>query len=106
MESEFARLGIPVYIDRTRGIILNPMIEYIKSGLELYKEDFSYEAVFHYLRSGLSDITPEEADLLENYVLATGLGVTKDGADFLPVKVRAWGKQKRRFFASTVSGKS
>ncbi len=73
VESEFARLGIPVYIDRTRGIILNPMIEYIKSGLELYKEDFSYEAVFHYLRSGLSDITPEEADLLENYVLATGI---------------------------------
>ena len=73
VESEFARLGIPVYIDRTRGIILNPMIEYIKSGLELYKEDFSYEAVLHYLRSGLSDITPEEADLLENYVLATGI---------------------------------
>lgn len=73
VESEFARLGIPVYIDRTRGIILNPMIEYIKSGLELYKEDFSYEAVFHYLRSGLSDITPQEADLLENYVLATGI---------------------------------
>ena len=72
-ETEFAQMGIPCYIDRTRGIILNPMIEYIKSALELYRKDFSYEAVFHYLRSGLSDITPGEADELENYILRTGI---------------------------------
>ncbi len=73
VETEFAQMDIPCYIDRTRKITLNPMIEYIKSALELYEKDFSYEAVFHYLRSGLSDLQPEEADRLENYCLQTGI---------------------------------
>ena len=73
IEMEFAQMEIPCYIDRTRGIVLNPMIEYIGSALELFLKDFSYEAVFHYLRSGLSDITPEETDELENYIIQTGI---------------------------------
>lgn len=73
VETEFAQMDIPCFIDRTRGILLNPMIEYIKSAIALYEKDFSYEAVFHYLRSGLADMEPEETDLLENYVLQTGI---------------------------------
>ncbi|MGN0167012.1 MAG: PD-(D/E)XK nuclease family protein [Acetatifactor sp.] len=73
VETEFAQMEIPCFIDRTRGIILNPMVEYIKSALELYLKDFSYEAVFHYLRSGLADMEPEEVDVLENYVIQTGI---------------------------------
>lgn len=73
VETEFAQMEIPCYIDRTREIVLNPMIEYIKSALGLYIKDFSYEAVFHYLRSGLADLTLEQVDKLENYCLETGL---------------------------------
>ena len=73
VETEFAKMGIPCYIDRTRGIVLNPMIEYIKSALGLYVRDFSYETVFHYLRSGLADLSWEEVDRLENYCLQTGV---------------------------------
>ncbi len=73
VEREFADMEIPCYIDRTRGIILNPIIEYIKSGLELFIQDFSYEAVFHYLRSGLADFTKEEVDILDNYIISTGI---------------------------------
>ena len=71
--SEFAQLEIPCFIDRTRGIVLNPMIEYMKSALQLFLKDFSYESVFHFLRSGLSGIDPQEIDELENYVLQTGI---------------------------------
>ncbi len=73
VENEFLRLEIPYYLDRTSRIVLNPMTEYIKSALELFIRDFSYESVFHYLRSGLSDLTMEEADLLEDYILETGV---------------------------------
>lgn len=73
VEAEFGQLSIPCYIDKTRKIRLNPMIEFIKSVLELYRKDFSYEAVFHYLRSGLSGIDREDIDLLENYVIQTGI---------------------------------
>ena len=72
VETEFGQLEIPCFLDRTRGIVLNPMIEYIKSALQLYIRDFSYDTVFHFLRSGMADITREEIDELENYVIRTG----------------------------------
>ena len=72
VETEFGQLEIPCFLDRTRGIVLNPMIEYIKSALQLYIKDFSYDTVFHFLRSGMSDISREEIDELENYVIRTG----------------------------------
>ncbi len=90
VESEFSQMGIPCFIDRTRGIVLNPMTEYITSALQLFLKDFSYEAVFHYLRSGLSDITLQEADELENYVIQTG--------------VRGYGKWSRLFVHKTAAG--
>lgn len=73
VETEFAKMEIPFFLDRTSGIVLNPMIEFLKSALELYCKDFTYEAVFHYLRSGLASLEPGEVDLLENYVLQTGI---------------------------------
>jgi len=73
VETEFSQMDIPCFIDRTRGIVLNPMIEYIKSALEMFVQDFSYESVFHYLRSGMSDIKREDIDLLENYCIRTGI---------------------------------
>ncbi len=72
-EREAATYDIPVFIDRTRGILLNPFLEYIRSALQIVLQNFSYESVFHYLRSGLADFTMEETDLLENYILATGI---------------------------------
>lgn len=72
VETEFGQLEIPCFLDRTRGIVLNPMIEYIKSALQLYIKDFSYDTVFHFLRSGMVDISREEIDELENYVIRTG----------------------------------
>lgn len=72
VETEFGQLEIPCFLDRTRGIVLNPMIEYIKSALQLYIRDFSYDTVFHFWRSGMADISREEIDELENYVIRTG----------------------------------
>lgn len=73
VETEFAQMQIPCFIDQTKGIILNPMIEYMKSALELFLRDFSYESVFHYLRSGMADIPLEDVDALENYCIQTGI---------------------------------
>ncbi|MGN0431231.1 MAG: helicase-exonuclease AddAB subunit AddB [Lachnospiraceae bacterium] len=73
IQTEFALLDIPCYVDRTRGIVLNPLTEYIKSALEVLIKDFSYESVFRYLRSGLAGFTAEETDILENYCVQTGI---------------------------------
>lgn len=73
VRTEFEKCGIPCFVDQTRGILLNPFIEYIKSALSVVISNFSYETVFHYLRSGLADFTMEETDRLENYVLSLGI---------------------------------
>lgn len=72
-EREALLYEIPVFMDRTRGLRLNPLIEYIRSALKMVLQNFSYESVFHYLRCGLTDFSPEEIDRLENYVLACGI---------------------------------
>ena len=51
----------------------NQLVEFIRSVMDMMIRNYSYESVFRYLRSGLSDVTPEETDQLENYVLAAGI---------------------------------
>lgn len=70
---EADRAGVPVYIDRTSGVFHNILIEGIRSVLQISAESFSYQSVFRYLRSGLSSLSEEEVDLLENYCLAHGI---------------------------------
>ncbi|MBQ8823511.1 MAG: helicase-exonuclease AddAB subunit AddB [Lachnospiraceae bacterium] len=94
IESEFSDMGIPCYIDKTRLLSLNPMIEYIKSALELFIRDFSYEVVFHYLRSGLADFTPDEVDELENYVISTGIRGRKSWHQEFTHKTAAMGQEE------------
>ena len=73
MEREFKAYDIPVYMDQTRGISLNPFIEYIKSALQVRVQNYSFESVFHYLRSGLAGFSMQEADRLEIYVRFAGI---------------------------------
>ncbi len=64
---------VPIYVDRTSKISLTPLTEAIMGALGIVTAGFSYEAVFAYLRSGMSDLTADEIDLLENYCLAHGI---------------------------------
>ncbi len=72
-EMEFARYGIPFFMDRNRGVAHHPFAEYLKSALALQKERFSYESVFRFLRSGFSGVTQDEVDRLDNYVRRYGI---------------------------------
>ena len=69
----FDRFDIPIYIDQTRGILGNPFTSYVRSALQILLQDFSFDAVFHYLRTGLAGFTGEEVDRLENYVRRFGI---------------------------------
>ena len=69
----FNESGIPYFIDEKHTVLMNPFVEYFRATLEMAVQDFSYESVFRYLRCGMSCVTREEADLLENYVLALGI---------------------------------
>ena len=73
LEKSFEDLHIPYFVDVNRKLLNNPCIETILSVLKMIQKDFSYDMVFRYLKSGFSNFTMEEADFLENYVLATGI---------------------------------
>lgn len=69
----FARYDIPFFVDKTAPVLLNPMIEYIRSVFDVIGEDYSYESVFRYLRSGIIEFNLDDLDRLENYVLRFGI---------------------------------
>ena len=55
---------IPVFMDHKRSILLNSFVEYIRSLLNMVKDNFSYESVFRFLRTNLSGFTYGEVDEL------------------------------------------
>lgn len=94
IETRFEQSGIPYFMDQTRGIVLNPVIEYIKSALNVVLYDFKSEHIMHFLRSGMSSFTMEEADRFENYILAKNIqGRKKYQKTFTG---STWGKSKEQ----------
>lgn len=69
----FQRFEIPYFVDQTNKLVLNPFIEFIRSALLVVIQDYSYESVFHFLRCGMTGVTPDETDRLENYCLTMGI---------------------------------
>lgn len=45
----------------------------VNSVIEIYTKAWSYEAVFRYLKTGLTGISAEDTDMIENYVLLNGI---------------------------------
>ena len=62
-----------------KSILLNAFVEYVRSVLSMVEQDFSYESVFRFLRTGFTEFTRDEIDRLENYVVAVGLRGYKNG---------------------------
>ena len=75
----FDHTGIPYFIDEKHSILMNPFVEFIRGALEMTAQNFSYESVFRYLRCGMSDITKEETDWLDNYAVALGIRGFRNG---------------------------
>lgn len=73
IEKAFSDYGIPFFMDHKRSILLNSFVEYVRSLLAVAEQNFSYESVFRYLRTGLAGFSGEETDIVENYVIALGI---------------------------------
>ena len=82
IDSVFARYGIPVFLSSMADVLEKPVLALVTSALAAAAEDYPYEELFRYLKTGLTGITEEERDLLENYVLTWDL------------KGSAWTRQK------------
>lgn len=71
--AECVKAGVPAFLDSKRKLFHNPCISFIRAVLQNALNSFSYEAVFRYLKSGLTEYTRDEISMLENYCLACGI---------------------------------
>ena len=74
--------NIPYFIDNKKSVMDNPFVEMIRALFEIHIQNYSYESIFRYLRTGMTDYSNEDIDILENYVLAFG----KKG-------IKQWGRE-------------
>ena len=65
----FRRYGVPLYATARTDIFTRPLPALMGAVFDLLSDGWSYESMFTYLKTGLVDITPDECDRLENYVL-------------------------------------
>jgi len=73
LERVFGSLGIPFFTDSKKPLIYHPLVELIRSALEVARDNWQYETVFRYFKTGLSPLGTQEIDILENYCLSTGI---------------------------------
>lgn len=76
----FADYQIPVFIDEKKAMIHHPLVELIRSGLDVILTNWRYDAVFRMLKTGLIPATEKEfpldqeaIDTVENYALEYGI---------------------------------
>lgn len=69
----FMDYGIPFFIDHKGPVTHHPLVELIRSALEVTAGGWPYDAVFRYLKTDLAPVAREDVDMLENYVLAHGI---------------------------------
>lgn len=69
IETVFERYGIPAYLSRRSDILEKPALSLLTGVLASIGGGYEYDDMFRWLKTGLSGLTPEECDELENYVL-------------------------------------
>ncbi|MEA4992918.1 MAG: PD-(D/E)XK nuclease family protein [Oscillibacter sp.] len=69
IENVFERYGVPVYLSRRSDILEKPVLSLLTGALDAVTGGCEYEDMFHYLKTGLARLSPEECDRLENYAL-------------------------------------
>ena len=79
----FNQYEIPVFIDEKKDLSQNIIVQYILSVLEIFKNNWSTNSIFNYLKTGFINIDEEEIFKLENYATKWGIKQKKWKADFI-----------------------
>lgn len=68
-ESVLGCYGVPVYLSERSDVLQKPVLALVTSALAAVSGGYPYEEMFRYLKTGLTGLSEEERDELENYVL-------------------------------------
>lgn len=67
VESVFSRADIPVYTSSKESLVAKPLFSFLLASLAVVCDDFSLLSVKRYVKSGYTDLTLDESDILLNY---------------------------------------
>ena len=68
----FERAGLPCFIDQKKSILLHPMVQMLRAVADVLA-DYAYADILRYLRGRYCPIASEDVDLLDNFLLASGI---------------------------------
>ena len=69
IDAVFPRYGVSVFRSAMRDILEKPVLTLVCAAMDAAWGGYAYDDMFRYLKTGLSGLTEEERDRLENYVL-------------------------------------
>ena len=73
----FARYNIKVFIDKKKDFSQNILVKYIIALVDIFAKNWSYEAVFNYIKTGFLNIDEDDIFKLEKYCLKWGIKQNK-----------------------------
>lgn len=65
--------NIPCFVDHKKSVTDNPAVEFVRSALEIVEKNYSYDSVMRYLKTGITGISREDVDIIDNYCVAVGI---------------------------------
>ena len=78
----FEKYEIPIFIDENRDLNQNIIIQYVLAILEIFNKNWTYDAVFNYIKTGFSGIDEDDIFKLEKYCLKWGIKQNKWKKEF------------------------
>ena len=69
IDTTFEKHDIPYFMDKREPIDSKPLMNLTLTAFEIIHSSYESDAIFRYLKTGLTDLTVEEISLLENYTL-------------------------------------
>ena len=69
----FDEFDIPYFIDKKNDINSNVFVIFFTSIFEIFEHNFSYLALFKYIKSGFINVTYDEIFMIENFAIENGI---------------------------------
>ncbi len=69
----FGKYKIPVFMDEERDLSQNVLIKYILAVIDIFTNNWSYESMFNYIKTGFLNLEKDDIFELENYCIKYGI---------------------------------
>ncbi|MEL7238551.1 MAG: PD-(D/E)XK nuclease family protein, partial [Planctomycetota bacterium] len=88
LEAAFREHGLAYFIDRRRPARHHPLVRFVRSLLRVAQFGWPHEAVIQLIKCAVAGLSPDEADLLENYVVEHRIRGRRAWTDVQPWSAR------------------